>query len=95
MFGGGARFGGVDSHGESGFGDHVDALVGQLEIAYDMVVQVLGANRDSLRAYGADFLDDVNATIPHRWRAMASVAVDEGGAVVQLAPSTTARSRRP
>jgi hypothetical protein len=44
LFGGRARFGGVDGHGESGFGDHVDAFVGKLQIAHDMVVEVFGAS---------------------------------------------------
>ena len=39
MRGGGGRFGGVEGERESGFGDHVNTFVGQLEIADDLVVK--------------------------------------------------------
>ena len=43
MGGGRAGFGGVDGEGETGVGDHVDALVGEVEVADHGVVEVLGA----------------------------------------------------
>ena len=43
MFGGGAWFGRINRHGEPGFGDHVDALVRQRQIAHDMVMEVFCA----------------------------------------------------
>jgi hypothetical protein len=39
----GARFRGVDREGESGFGDHVEAFVGEGEVADDLVMELLGA----------------------------------------------------
>ena len=39
MFGGGAGFGGVDGQGEPGFGHHVEAFVGEGEVADDPVVE--------------------------------------------------------
>src|SRR5215207_11354474 len=39
----GAWFGGVGGHGESGFGDHVQAFVGEGEVADDVVVEVFYA----------------------------------------------------
>src|ERR1700712_2605128 len=41
--GGGGGFRGVDREAQPGVGDHVDALVGEFQIADDGVVEVLGA----------------------------------------------------
>ena len=38
-----AGFGGVKGESEAGFGDHVDAFVGELKVANVVVVEVLGA----------------------------------------------------
>jgi catechol 2,3-dioxygenase-like lactoylglutathione lyase family enzyme len=43
VFGAGAGFGGVDGQGEPGFGNHVEAFVGDGEVAEHLVVEVLGA----------------------------------------------------
>ena len=43
MRGRGGGFGGVEGEGQAGFGDHVDALVGELEVADDRVVELLAA----------------------------------------------------
>jgi hypothetical protein len=43
VFGRGAGFGGVEAKGEPGFGNHVDALIGQGEVADDVMVEAFGA----------------------------------------------------
>ena len=37
-------FGGVDGQAETGFGDHVDAFVGQFEVTNDRVVELFDAS---------------------------------------------------
>ena len=51
MGGGGVGFGGVDGHGEPGFGSEVEAFVGKCEVTDDVVVKVFGAG-----AVGADIV---------------------------------------
>jgi hypothetical protein len=53
VFGPGAGFGGVQAEGKPGFGDHVNALVGEGEVADDVVVEAFGA--------GAVVADDARA----------------------------------
>src|SRR3954452_12777427 len=43
MSGWGIRFGSVEGEGQAGVGDHVDAFVGEVEVAHDLVVEVLGS----------------------------------------------------
>ena len=49
MGGGRVGFGGIDGHRDTGFGSKVEALVGEGQVADDLVVEVLGAG-----AMGAD-----------------------------------------
>jgi hypothetical protein len=51
--GGRVWFGGVDGHGQAGFGSQVQAFVGEGQVSDDVVVKVLGAGSVGAHVVGA------------------------------------------